>query len=919
MTAPTRQKAYTDEPELSPNLILGSAHLLFWLFFHPSAWRNYVRRLDPELPADFSLVQLSSTQWRQPSLRRLLISGYVIFPLLAGLTVGLTLWVQSTPLEMSVVPVTFIMGICLTLGLMMGTIISLAAGITGGLLVSLAFGIVASISLPIPENLASATAVSLAIGAAASIAASLVGSRSDLARAREAPTLVSQAGSIVIGVMVGVVAAGLIRVGITTLTTLLAGLPESAGYNLARTIVVGTSFGVAVGWRRGSKAGIVSGTVCGAAYITSVTAMSSDINWILIGLASGLLFGLSFGVTVVLPYVVSEQIAGAWAGAWAGALGSWGRHVVRNEVPLWPGLPLGLIGVSLGLTLARWRPVVLYPLEAAWNLLLYRFDGRRSAGQASLLRWHAAFWDELQHLRLVGLDDHLLIVIERNPDEGQRALTYLNRSRQRWAVQAVQIELEARRLETCEDIITLSQVHRSAVSGELAGPASTLLRNFHHLSRDIEAALNQTSSYHQRLALNTLCERLNGLGRELTISNEPYAERFYPIAANWDRIVTQHVQILTEAVEQSQEIDNPYIVGVPLTRQQEIFIGRTDIVTRIGQLLLDRRRPPLLLYGQRRMGKTSLLRNLGNLLPRQIVPMFIDCQMTSLASDYTDFLYSVSREITRSAEQQRHLLLPALSRESTAVSPFTGFNEWLDEVETMLAATDHIALLALDEFEMLDQVPDKGRFDTQDVLSLLRHIIQHRTRFKVLLAGSHTLEELQRWASYLINVQVIKIGYLAKEEARQLIEQPVKNFTLGYEPAACQRVLDLTRGHPALIQLLCYEIVTLKNEQATAVRRVATVTDVEAAVSNALVSGSFFFGDIEQNQIDPAGLALLRFMAMQGEAAVVSHDALAAQAGEADQLDQVLTGLVRRDLIETASGGYRFQIELIRRWFEHTA
>jgi hypothetical protein len=113
--------------------------------------------------------------------------------------------------------------------------------------------------------------------------------------------------------------------------------------------------------------------------------------------------------------------------------------------------------------------------------------------------------------------------------------------------------------------------------------------------------------------------------------------------------------------------------------------------------------------------------------------------------------------------------------------------------------------------------------------------------------------------------------------------------------------------------------VTLKNEQAVADRRVASVADVEAAVSNALVSGSFFFGDIEQNQIDPAGLALLRFMATQGEAAIVSHDALAAQADDADQLDQVLAGLIHRDLIETAAGGYRFQIELIRRWFEQPA
>jgi hypothetical protein len=273
----------------------------------------------------------------------------------------------------------------------------------------------------------------------------------------------------------------------------------------------------------------------------------------------------------------------------------------------------------------------------------------------------------------------------------------------------------------------------------------------------------------------------------------------------------------------------------------------------------------------------------------------------------------------RSARQQRNLVLPALSREALAANPFTAFNEWLDEVERTLAAQGYnIALLALDEFEMLDSVLDKGRFDETDVLSMLRHMIQHRPRFKVMLAGSHTLQEFQRWASYLINVQVVKIGYLEKEEARQLVEHPVKNFALSYEPEACRRILELIRGHPALAQLLCYEIVTLKNEQDPPIRRLVRPVDVEAAVARALDSGSFFFADIRQNQIDEAGVTLLRFMAARGAGAVVSREAMIHhhQAEQPDELDQTLALLLRRDLIEAVGGGYQFQVELIRRWFE---
>jgi hypothetical protein len=120
------------------------------------------------------------------------------------------------------------------------------------------------------------------------------------------------------------------------------------------------------------------------------------------------------------------------------------------------------------------------------------------------------------------------------------------------------------------------------------------------------------------------------------------------------------------------------------------------------------------------------------------------------------------------------------------------------------------------------------------------------------------------------------------------------------------------------VQLLCYEIVTLKNEHppggTTERVRLARLEDVERAVSRALDSGSFFFADIQQNQVDGAGLALLRFMAAQGEGTVVSRETLARR--HPDGLDQTLARLLQRDLIEAVGDGYRFQVELIRRWFE---
>ena len=907
------QNAYTDAPELRPALFLGSLRLLFWLFFHPSAWRNYVARVDARLRPDFSLVEVGWQQWRNPAFWRLLVMVYLAWPLLVGLLIGLSLRLLALPAESIALGVIVGVAVGIIAGAGASVAGSLAAGVAVGIAVGLVMGLLGSVIFGTAGGLTQTYSLDIVVSALIGLAGGLAGGLAygvtygvagSTRNWGSTYSLTRQISGVVIGIVIGVAAGQLVSIVTGQVATGLA---------------VGLPFGLAVGWRTGKwQRGLVAGLLLGVAGSLSGSEAVVAETMNVLGLVSLVALVTSL---FALPYVLAERIAGPWAGALAGALGSSGGFFlfVTTSQSLLPVLSFSLAGILLGLALAWWRPVLSYPFLTAWNILLLRLDERRllRSRWPSLLRWHSAFWDELQRLPLLNLDAHLLLVLRHRPAEGAAAMEYLSTSNQRWAAQAAQIELDARQLARCDNTAAIGRVHHSLAAGELAGPASALLRSFSRVSRDVDAARRQESAYNQRLALNAVEDRLDGLLRELTRSNEPYAARFRPIAAEWRRVVAAQSRRLVEEAELRQEIDNPYIIGVPLTEQQEIFTGRHDVSARIEQLLLDRRRPPLLLYGQRRVGKTSLLNNLGRLLPSTIVPLFVDLQgPASRAQDSPGFLYNVARSLARSAQRQRHVNLPPLSREGLAVDPFTHFEEWLDKVE--MALGDQMALLMLDEFEVLAGALAKGRFDEEAVLGMLRHLIQHRPRFKVLLSGSHTLDEFQRWAGYLINVQVIHIGFLRQAEARQLVEQPVKDFALRYQPAASRRVLALTRGHPFLVQLLCAEIVALKNEQPPAGRRLATLADVEAAVSLALAHGSFFFADIRQNQVNQVGLALLRKLAALGEGAIANREALAnglVRAGETAGLERALNSLQQRELIEAADGGYRFQVELVRRWF----
>jgi hypothetical protein len=571
------------------------------------------------------------------------------------------------------------------------------------------------------------------------------------------------------------------------------------------------------------------------------------------------------------------------------------------------------IACLFGYAVGRWRAIFTAVLFVPWHMLIYQIDQNRDRSFPSLLPKHLAFWDEFQDISIWGPEKHLLLIFEKNPIEGQAALNYLSTTRQRWAAQSTQIELDGRQLEKCSDTHEIGEIQQILTISELASPAETIFRSFNSISADTNAALSQTSTYNQRLALTEVTDKqLNNFVRELTKSSDKYAVRFRPIAQRWQNIIDLHLQDLIKESELRQEIDSPYIIGVPVTNRQQLFIGRTDISERLEKLLLDRRSPPLLLYGQRRTGKTSLLNNLGRLLPTSIIPLFVDLQGSiSSAKDHTGFLYNLAKAMINSAQRQRNLKLPPLSYETLATDPFTRFDEWLDNLETALAG--NTALLALDEFEVLDRVLNEGRFNENDVLGMLRNLIQHRPTFKVLLAGSHTLDEFQRWSSYLINAQVIHLGYLQEAEARQLIETPIENFALRYEPSASQRVLDITKGHPFLVQLLCAEIVALKNDQDPSIRRLATLADVEAAIPEALEHGSMFFSDIERNQLDAQSLQVLRYFAQQGEAATISKSELEQRFSAG--LEGAIDLLLRRELLEIKPSGFSIQLELIRRWF----
>ena len=375
--------AYTDSPRQHPNLFLGSLQLLVWLFFHPSAWRNYLTGLDLGLSPNFGLTDLGRDRWHALALRRLLVQAHLVLPVLSCGLLGVMLALAGVSLAQTLAGVMagLLLGIGVSLGgsLLFGTAGAVFLGVMAGFVATVAVGLQLGLGLNRSGLLTGELwfdipALSLLFGLLVGLGAGLVGRViSELDNNQPAFTWRRQLGGTVIGLLIG--CSLLFAVG--------RGLAGEQVNELVLSLVVIGLAGLTMAWRRGRLAALILSVALALAFLLP---------------DAGTWFSILVAALLIPTYLLTERLAGPWPGVVAAALGGGGGWIAANiaasNAPLWPTILFALVGLLVGLTFPWWRYVIFYPLLAAWNTLLYYADLRQPARRPSFLRWHSAFWDE---------------------------------------------------------------------------------------------------------------------------------------------------------------------------------------------------------------------------------------------------------------------------------------------------------------------------------------------------------------------------------------------------------------------------------------------------------------------------------------------------------------------------------------------
>ena len=476
-------------------------------------------------------------------------------------------------------------------------------------------------------------------------------------------------------------------------------------------------------------------------------------------------------------------------------------------------------------------------------------------------------------------------------------------------------------LARCQQATTVEEMAAVAVpefppEPRLRAVTWRAMQRFCHVISDTKTVVESVSRTSKAFASNRALGELKHILNH--VAEVPAAERqlIEDIAKQWRNAL---LDVATSVGEQTIEgpVQNPYVVGDPV--EGDLFVGRKDILRQLEELwLMGRQMQSVVLYGHRRMGKTSILRNAAKTVGSGLRLVYVNMLQAASAESLSDVLIAITDELAAV------LNVPPPSDEALMAQPTRSFDRYLKRVLDGLGDTETL-IIAIDEFEKIEELIDAGKL-APSFIAHFRGLVQMSPELGFAFAGLHTLEEMTQdyFNPFFASVIAIKVGFLSPGAVRQLLANPAPEFLLDYQPEALERIYQLTHGQPYLTQLVGFQLVRRYNdqrfEQGSQREAIFTVTDVDAVINDSqlFTRGRYYFTGIwdQAGRDIPEQQAILQALAPYPEGRLLS-DLKSATKLQRAQLTPALDLLQRHDVVQVEDDRAVILVELFRRWLLH--
>jgi ligand-binding sensor domain-containing protein/Cdc6-like AAA superfamily ATPase len=297
---------------------------------------------------------------------------------------------------------------------------------------------------------------------------------------------------------------------------------------------------------------------------------------------------------------------------------------------------------------------------------------------------------------------------------------------------------------------------------------------------------------------------------------------------------------------------NPYICGPPVY-DEGMFFGRENMVREVLQIVHNNN---VIIYGERRIGKTTLLYQLGQRLKKledpdyAFFPAFVNLQgipqdrlflllAQGVAQDLEEKIGSLALICRSGGRGRASSSAPGLDWRPVK----TGYSN-LDFQEDLAAIVEALQRTTTKDARLILLLDEADVISTHDqiVQEQLRGVLMSSAarKVKVVLAGTYISKEwhLQSSPWYNLFSREIMLPPLDEGGIRRLIEQPVQGV-YHYDNEAIRRIIVYSDRKPFEAQKLCLHAVKEVVEQG---KRHVSASEVQAALKSSLEERASEFG-----------------------------------------------------------------------------
>ncbi len=317
-------------------------------------------------------------------------------------------------------------------------------------------------------------------------------------------------------------------------------------------------------------------------------------------------------------------------------------------------------------------------------------------------------------------------------------------------------------------------------------------------------------------------------------------------------------------------VNNPFKYGVVVT--EEDFVDRREEIDILYKELSSGKN--IILYSQRRLGKTSLLIEFIAQKAKRMIPVYIDLYgMTTkedlsrqIVNNVVNASYSNLDKIKNAVKNyfinlKPKMIISADGKITLDLSAKKTYAE--EELVEILDFPEKVAqekkkriIIIFDEFQEIAMI------DGLKMEKLMRSKFQHHKNVSYVFIGSkeHLIRQMfeEETRAFFKFARPLSLGPIPKSEFTPFINKKFKQTGKRVSNEVIEKILSFTQGHPYFTQYLCHEIWFITKSPKN-------ISVIDAAIQNITTQQSIAFEHIWDELRSRNQRALLAGIAIEGK------------------------------------------------------